>query len=190
MTGTTDPGSSPGAVRPGDPLGPEWVPGPDGVPFRRGARILLLDPADRLLMVRGHDMDEPERGWWFTVGGGIDPGESARVAAVRELREETGLRLEPEVLHGPVLRRSAVFAFLRHTVRQDEEFFLARVQEPGDLTDAGWTAVERAFMDEIRWWHLDELARVTDEVFPVGLVDLVRGLLPGWDGVTRHVDEH
>ena len=30
-------------------------------------------------------------------------------------------------------------------------------------------------------------AAVTEEVFPVGLADLVQGLLPRWDGVTRHL---
>ena len=72
-------------------LGPDWVPGPDGIPYRRAARVILLDDADRVLLVRGHDVDQPERSWWFTVGGGIDGGETPRQAAVRELREETGI---------------------------------------------------------------------------------------------------
>ena len=166
-------------------LGAEWVPGPDGTPFRRGARIILLDEAGRVLMLRGHDVDQPERGWWFTVGGGIDAGESAREAAVRELYEETGLRLGVEDLVGPVVRRSAVFDFLRLTVRQDEEFFLARVGGAVEVDVSGWTDLERDFMAEGRWWDLDELERVTETVYPHGFVDLVRALLPGWDGVTR-----
>ena len=168
-------------------LGPDWVPGADGLPFRRGARLILLDKRDRLLLVRGHDMDQPERQWWFTVGGGINPGESARDAASRELFEEAGLRVDPAEIVGPVARRTAVFAFLRRSVRQDEEFFLARVDHPQELVTHGWTDIERAFMDEVRWWDLEDLALVTDEVFPEGLVDLVRGLLPGWDGVVRHL---
>ena len=166
-------------------LGPDWVVGEDGVPFRRGARVLLLDESDRLLLVRGHDVDRPERTWWFTVGGGIDQGETAHDAAVRELFEETGLRVPADELVGPVLRRSAVFDFSRRTVRQDEEFFLARIHEPDAVTTSGWTDVERAFMDEVRWWHLDELERVEEEVFPAPLVSVVRPLLGGWDGVTR-----
>src|SRR5690606_42109346 len=59
------------------------------------------------------DVDQPHRSWWFTVGGGIDPGETPHQAAVRELFEETGLRLDPAELVGPVIVRSAVFDFLQ-----------------------------------------------------------------------------
>ncbi|MDT0164809.1 NUDIX domain-containing protein [Actinotalea sp. AC32] len=170
-------------------LGPDWVVGDDGVPFRRGARVILLDEADRVLLARGHDVDRPERTWWFTVGGGIDAGESAREAAARELLEETGLVIDPESLVGPVLRRRAVFDFWRRTVRQDEEFFLARVERPDAVHHAGWTEVERAFMDEVRWWDLDDLADVREEVFPAGLVGVVRDLLDGWDGVARRLPD-
>ena len=171
-------------------LGPDWVLGADGLRFRRAARVLLLDEQDRLLLVRGHDADQPERSWWFTVGGGIDPGEDARSAAVREVREETGLELDPAALVGPVLTRSAVFDFFAEHCRQDEEFFLARVGAPPaveDLARDGWTAVELDLLDELRWWHLADLERETLEVFPPGLPGLARRLLGGWDGVTRHL---
>ncbi|WP_428830334.1 NUDIX hydrolase [Cellulomonas endometrii] len=173
-------------------LGDDWVLGEDGLRFRRAARVLLLDADDRLLLVRGHDADQPERSWWFTVGGGIDAGEQPRAAAVREVREETGLVLDPGALVGPVLTRTGIFDFFAERCRQEEEFFLARVESALD-TDAvardGWTAVELDVLDELRWWHLDDLDRETREVFPAGLPDLVRPLLRGWDGVTRHLGE-
>lgn len=184
---SADDGAPPAAGELRSSLGPEWVPGPDGMPFRRGARVLLLDERDRLLLVRGHDVDEPTRSWWFTIGGGIAPGESHAEGAARELFEETGLRVAPEDLEGPVLVRQAIFDFRALRVRQDEEFFLARVRGAGPLDFSGWEAAEVEFMDEVRWFDLDELAAVTIEVFPKGLVDLVRPLLGGWDGVTREL---
>lgn len=171
-------------------LGADWVLGEDGLRFRRAARVLLLDAEDRLLLVRGHDVDQPERSWWFTVGGGIDPGESAREAAVREVREETGLLLDDAALVGPVLTRSALFDFYAEHCRQDEEFFLARVADALDtaaIARDGWTEVELDVLDELRWWRLDDLAAETREVFPEGLPDLVRPLLAGWDGSVRHL---
>lgn len=157
--------------------------------FRRAARVILLDAADRVLMVRGHDHDLPSRSWWFTVGGGLDAGETSRAAAVREVREETGLVLGGDALVGPVFTRAAIFDFAAQHCRQDEDLFMARVDAHAPLTRAGWTALEGDLLDEMRWFDLDELARVELEVFPVGLVGLVRSLLTGWDGVTRHLDE-
>lgn len=154
---------------------------------RSAARVILLDEADRVLLVRGHDVDAPGRSWWFTIGGGIDAGEDARTAAVRELHEETGVRLATTDLVGPVCTRSALFDFAARTCRQDEELFVARVRAADtELSTAGWTDVERDVIDELRWFTLDELAAVTIEVFPAGLADLVRDVLV-WDGSTRHL---
>ncbi len=168
-------------------LGREWRTGPDGVLYRRGARVIILDDRDRVLLLQGHDADGPDRRWWFTVGGGIAEGESPTAAAVREAFEETGLALDPASLVGPVFTRSAVFDFFARTCRQDEVFFLARVPGAVDLSTSGWTDVERRVVDALRWWSLDALADVVEEVFPADLATLVSALLGGWDGRTRHL---
>jgi len=184
-------------------LGPEWAVGPDGVRFRHAARVILLDARDRVLLLHGCDVDQRARSWWFTVGGGLEPGETSVDAAVRELFEETGVSLAPSSLVGPVFTRSAMFDFFRETCRQEEVFYLGRydapapdgdgragAQLPGDggFSRAGWTQIEVDTIDELRWWALDDLAVAREEVFPRRLADLIRGVLPSWDGVTRRLD--
>ncbi|WP_307844136.1 NUDIX hydrolase [Sanguibacter suaedae] len=164
-----------------------WRNGPGGMRTRRAARVVLLDPDGRVLLVRGHDADDPGRHWWFTVGGGIDPGESVREAAVREVLEETGLQLEVDDLVGPVVTRSAIFDFARESCLQHEELFLAHVSGDATLSRARWTALEASFLDAVEWLSVDELRAVTDEVFPAELPEIVESLRAGWDGTVRHL---
>jgi 8-oxo-dGTP pyrophosphatase MutT (NUDIX family) len=138
---------------------------------RNAARVLLLDPEGRVLLVQGGDPADPAAGtWWFTPGGGMEPGETAEVAAAREALEETGHRVAS--LTGPVARRSSVFPFDGRLIEQREQFFTARVPafEP---TTEGWTELERRALSGLRWWTLDELRATTETVFPPNLADLV-----------------
>jgi 8-oxo-dGTP diphosphatase len=53
---------------------------------------VIKDPAGRLLLIkRGH---EPGAGLWSLPGGRIEPGETDQQAVVREVLEETGLRVD------------------------------------------------------------------------------------------------
>lgn len=164
-------------------LGPGWSRRADGTAHRQAARVLVFDTAGRVLLVRGHDADQVDRTWWFTIGGGIEPGETPRQAAVRELQEETGITAAEDDLIGPVLRRCAEFDFFAETVCQDEVFFLAHLDQAEEVTTAGWTEVERRFMDEVKWWQPAELAHLEVEIFPQRLPELASRWSHGWDGV-------
>lgn len=171
-------------------LGEEWVPDGQGVPHREAGRVVLFDPRGRLLLAIGHDLHQPDRHWWFTIGGGLMPGESPREGASRELREETGIRVEPSTLVGPVLHRRAEFDFLNVTARQDEWFFLAHTPHVG-LDRAGWTDLERAVIDGQQWWDLDDLEEESHrvQVYPRNLVALARSWRQGWDGRMLTLEE-
>lgn len=57
-----------------------------------GVGAILLR-RDRILMAqRGK---EPLKGWWSLPGGALEIGESLRDGVCREVREETGLEVEP-----------------------------------------------------------------------------------------------
>ena len=58
--------------------------------LRQAARAVVLDPADRILLVR---FDFPARCVWAAPGGGLEPGETHEQALARELREEAGLEV-------------------------------------------------------------------------------------------------
>ncbi|WP_152648107.1 NUDIX hydrolase [Demequina sediminicola] len=147
--------------------------------------MLLLD-GERLLMLRGHDPHQPSRSWWFTPGGGIEPGESERSAAVRELAEETGYVLEEHELAGPVWRRTALFDFYSRQYVQHEVFFVAQradAERHAPVAQA-WTVDEQDVIDASAWVTMGDLVEADDEVFPPRLASSWSDFVP-WDGVTR-----
>ena len=52
--------------------------------------MILRDDKGKILLVKNADFDS-----WTPPGGSIEPGESPKDAAIREMREETGLLVEP-----------------------------------------------------------------------------------------------
>jgi 8-oxo-dGTP pyrophosphatase MutT (NUDIX family) len=144
---------------------------------RSAARVLLLDDQDRVLLLHGYDPADRDRGpWWFTPGGGLEPGEPHQAGAARELFEETGLRLDPDEFTGPVYEQVVEFPLDGRRYRQAEQFFLARIPS-WEVDTSGFTDLELRSVDGHRWWSVEALRSTAERVYPAGLADLIAGVL-------------
>jgi len=139
---------------------------------RRSGRLVLLDDRQRVLLFHGNDPGRPDLpGFWFTPGGGVEPGEDEAVCAVRELQEETGLIVEPGQLLGPVWVRTVDFEFMGESLTSEETFFALQVHGADEVAVdvSGFTDLERDTVDGHRWWSAQELAGTDEQVYPVEL---------------------
>lgn len=144
------------------------------LPLRRAARVILLDPADRVLLMR-YDQPPPNGRHWATPGGGAEEGEDYPAAALRELAEETGWTdIE---LHGEVLRRSYDMDYAGRMVHQDERLYLARTDQAGRRIRDVAAMHEADGIAAWRWWTLAELDSTDEVVWPPGLAGLIRANL-------------
>jgi 8-oxo-dGTP pyrophosphatase MutT (NUDIX family) len=136
--------------------------------LREAARAIVLDPDDRVMLLR---YDE-NGGFWATPGGSLEPGETSRQAVIRELREELGVR---HVDLGPHLAtRTKDHQVAGRDVRQAEQYYLARVR-PENVHPQSAASPDN--IQEWRWWSLAELTATSETVYPAELTELLQGIL-------------
>lgn len=143
--------------------------------IRPSGRIFLVDDDFRVLMIRGRDPQNPVRGhFWWTPGGGLDPGESVHEGARRELWEEVGLQLDSIDDLGPiVMTRNSLFSMDTTWFDSHETFFLVRVPNGFEPQPQAWEPIEKAAIVEISFLSADDI-RATDEyVYPLNLPEFL-----------------
>lgn len=139
---------------------------------RLASRILLISPTDRLLLFEIRYDDGPLAGmsYWATPGGKLRVGESFEAAAVRELKEETGVDVDAV---GPrIARREFLWKMPDgEDVLAIENYYAVR-SDSEQYSSAAWSRQERGAIGEVRWWSQAELEGYDKDVYPPDLLSL------------------
>ncbi|XOC99623.1 NUDIX hydrolase [Burkholderia sp. 22PA0106] len=140
---------------------------------RPSARLLITTSKRRVLLFRFvHETGVLSgRDYWATPGGGVEKGETFEDAALRELREETGI-CKAEISQPVGLREVPLLLPDGERVLAVEKYFVVDA-ETESISRDGWTASEREVMASYKWWSREELCSTADTIYPEGLVEML-----------------
>ncbi len=123
--------------------------------MRQTTQCYIRRKNEILMLYRNKKPQDPNEGKWLGIGGKVEPGETPEQANIREIQEETGIKLTPDAccFHG-------IIEFI-NTVCEDEEIFLysASVPEDTEFTDCNegelhWIPVEK--VPDLNMWEGDK----------------------------------
>lgn len=150
---------------------------------RSSVRVVVLDAEDRILLFRTREAGQPQFGlWWELPGGGIELGETAEQAAVRELQEETGIAVDVRRVRPPNWIRTATYLRRGKRILQHEVVVLIRLDEPGpDPDTSGQLPDELEDYIDYAWLPVDQVIGSTEPFYPGRLPALLAEFLAGAD---------
>ena len=124
---------------------------------RQAARVLPVSSDGRVLLLQGQDPARPGDLHWVSIGGAIDPGETAEQAAIRELREETGIVGDPARLLGPIHHGTHPFSWAGVDYVSHSTFFAIALDAEVRVDFGGLEDAEIGNILRAEWWTPDEL---------------------------------
>jgi 8-oxo-dGTP pyrophosphatase MutT (NUDIX family) len=157
------------------------LPDDSPTPERTAVRVIVLDNRGRVLLLRVRDATRPEWGaWWEVPGGGIDAGETWLDAALRELREETGIVATAGQVRRPSWRRTASFRYRGGRRLQHEVVVRVDLDEAAPAVTDHWRLDhEREDFQDFQWWSADDIVASRGRFYSGRLPDLLARFLGG-----------
>lgn len=140
---------------------------------RRVSRVVLLDENDRfLLLLTASPRLQIPVVRWLTPGGGVEDHESHAEGAIRELFEETGLRVDS--VGEPIWSIEGQSIFNDgHVQSTYSEYFVVRTTS-FELTNENWMDNEFVDITDVRWWTVEELNTSGEQYSPEPLLEVIQ----------------
>lgn len=152
------------------------------VPIRNSIRILLINDHKKLLLMCADDpkttaVDGSYYGkFWFPIGGEIEPGESLKDAAIRELKEETGLNKE-DVTFGPIVWFGSFQMMLYGKLTSLKQKFIVAHTKSKSITLQYLTPNEKKVIEKIQWMSFEQICSHEEVIYPIVLKDYLPDVL-------------
>jgi hypothetical protein len=144
------------------------------LPVRNSIRILLINPKKELLLLQVDDPSTfPKNGsyqgkFWFTLGGEIEPTESALEAASRELYEETGIE-SSEVEFGPVVWFGDFELIVKNKLTHLKQQFIVATTKQTKICFKSLSEAEKKTIVGHQWFDLNGIRSKAFPIYPVTL---------------------
>ncbi|MCW3492953.1 NUDIX hydrolase [Microbacterium sp. SSM24] len=121
--------------------------------LRVAAYAVVIDAEDRLLLAH---WNEGRRAAWTMPGGGLEPGEDPERAARREVREETGYKVEIDELLG--IHSRVIPPGRRLTPGVTEPLHTLRILYRAHIIGGKLRNEKDGSTDRAEWFPLDEVS--------------------------------
>jgi 8-oxo-dGTP pyrophosphatase MutT (NUDIX family) len=149
-------------------------------PWRLSSRLLVVDAQQQVLLIRAFDPHDARVGeWWEVPGGGVEPGEDAVSAAVRETAEETGYLVPAECVGGECWRGETTYTWLSRRHWAEIVLHVARVSDPLARRGTDWAVGAQSSFLEVCWVPVAEVVGREGRYFPRSLAADLPRLLAG-----------